>query len=285
MDLATAVTISGECETASRWIRERCAVIFDREQCEFSSGVWIGIGDHVFVATAGHAIPASPNRRLWLMRKDGSFEHQGFPSFLKYGKIETSELDVGFLELSRETFGAYFGQQPLVRVDQIENAGIGRKSRLHGIVGCPVVDVKQVTNVENVDGRPAFVNNFRVSVITLQCTPLSDEDWPTHWIGGYQPNQGHDLVFEYPKGNETVDPRFELKPAELPSPKGMSGGGIWDYGLRHEEIWSPNDCRLVGLQHSRDPDQDLIRGTQIRHWLNLIVEHYPMLKDEVLHLL
>src|SRR5688500_5156845 len=103
MDVATAITISGECETASRWIRDRCVVIFDREQHEFSSGVWIGIGDRVFVATAGHAVPAFPNRRLWIMRKDGAYEHHGYPSFLNHGKIETPELDVGFLELARET--------------------------------------------------------------------------------------------------------------------------------------------------------------------------------------
>src|SRR5688500_1245512 len=65
-----------------------------------SSGILISLGSHLFVANAAHVMPRNPGRRLQLLTRTPKSDHEGFPSFVNWGKVKNERPDVGFLELN-----------------------------------------------------------------------------------------------------------------------------------------------------------------------------------------
>ena len=61
---------------------------------------------------------------------------------------------------------------------------------------------------------------------------------------------------------------------------GVSGGGVWLEPPTPTEpkLWQPV-VRLVAVEISQG--KKWIRGTLIRHWLNILLRHYPELNEEI----
>ena len=65
---------------------------------------------------------------------------------------------------------------------------------------------------------------------------------------------------------------------ELPSPKGISGCGIWqvaEWSREGFERWEPRNTYLTALQHHWSQERDYVIGTWIEHALALIKKEYP----------
>jgi hypothetical protein len=58
---------------------------------------------------------------------------------------------------------------------------------------------------------------------------------------------------------------------EPPGAPGMSGGGIWELGVQRGAVAIP---RLVAIQHAWRKG-DWLRGTHMRHWLQMVAEDIP----------
>lgn len=111
-------TISAEAQ--SEWFAPFVVTIADREkEYATASGTLIEIGSRVFVATAAHVIKANPQGRLWLVKRRGSCESEGFPSFVDYHRHPKGHPDVGILELDRSVAAGYFGHHQFCTLENI----------------------------------------------------------------------------------------------------------------------------------------------------------------------
>jgi hypothetical protein len=69
---------------------------------------------------------------------------------------------------------------------------------------------------------------------------------------------------------------------EMGTPHGLSGGGLWALPLpRAGAIWSPEDAMLIGIERSWLEHSRIVFCTQMQHWLRLVADDYPDLKDLV----
>ena len=104
------------------------------------------------------------------------------------------------------------------------------------------------------------------------------EDWPR--INLETPfDPAIEMVINYPA--ESPDIRDETgNHTKLEIPKGISGGGLWTHGhAESETLWTPDKCKLVGVQASWIPRKGFVRLPRICHWLLLVRENYPDLHE------
>jgi hypothetical protein len=82
------------------------------------------------------------------------------------------------------------------------------------------------------------------------------------------------FAVEYPPHDSSLD-------SSLPSPKGVSGGGIWLPGLDEKALWSPKKARLIGIPRAwwRGYREEV--ALHIEHWLELVANDIPELKNEI----
>jgi hypothetical protein len=69
-------------------------------------------------------------------------------------------------------------------------------------------------------------------------------------------------------------------PVTPPPPGGMSGCGIWRLASGGSSIplWTPEDKRLVAIQHTWNKEVEALRATRIEYALQIIYEKYPDLR-------
>jgi hypothetical protein len=87
--------------------------------------------------------------------------------------------------------------------------------------------------------------------------------------GELHPNTKYDprihLVLNF--GKEAVGQDGER--SAVPHPSGMSGCGIWRLtNAENWENWTPEDVKLVAIQHSYDPERDYVMGS----WVQLAIQ-------------
>ena len=81
-----------------------------------------------------------------------------------------------------------------------------------------------------------------------------------------------ELLLDYPEQNQDAVGQL----AAVPNPKGISGCGIWRLltpGKRMAD-WTPDDVRLVGIEHRWRKEKRYLVGTAIRHAVRLIYGRY-----------
>lgn len=133
-----------------------------------SSGVLIQIADHVFIATAKHCIPGSPNGRLWVLPGNPRSHAKGM---LGFSSIERHEsLDLGVLEVDPVSLAENSpGKSPL-KLTQVQPLGIGRKEKPMGICGCPV---------QFYSGEGSATNPGRALMNFYLTTVMAESEFPT----------------------------------------------------------------------------------------------------------
>lgn len=244
------------------------------DESEGGSGVAVKIGERFFVATAEHIM--KPNHRYEIAPRPAEGRIREFAA-----RGCDPEADVAFLEVragdARGMENRFWPDTRLLEsVDQHEEWPVV-------MVGYPGQFLKPIA--ERWSGTQVE-RTVRCDAFTYMTATLRDADWPA---GPFErgPVAERDIFLHY-------DPEHQLHPLRpdtvgspppsirsAPPPlKGVSGCGIWLPAHVTSPIWQPQ-AFLVGIQVSYFPTQKWIRGTFIRHWLNLIARNYPDLSSEI----
>lgn len=247
-------------------IRKRTVRLLDfTDKSEGGSGVTVQLEHRFFVATAAHVIPR--DHEICIL--DGTDQIATF---------ENWELDkengVGFLELSSDTANAIdreFSTRILLHLEQMEHWATT-------LIGYPGQNIETQELVR--DQTLYRKHSFHTLTLVSELIPTSD--WPKSGDFRRRPPQGAADVFVRfdPHGQLFEQDFTDLDQSESPKQSGdvllagMSGCGIW-LDQYHDDagIWRPEPA-LFAIQTGANARQQWARGTQVRLWLQLIVQPY-----------
>jgi hypothetical protein len=267
-------TLNLQAMLATGWaIRPFAICMLELREKTVSSGTVLRLGNHVFIATARHVIPENPNGRFWIVRRQPRSASEGFPGFVKWRLHPNAHIDVGYLEAECDSLVDYLGHDDFCTIENLADFGPGRENRGIIVVGGPAEKIRHLT-----DGERSHVMAFELMPYGTPC--LSPNNWPKVGAQNRPPHPDIDVFLEYPNECFDVEPNGVTSVATLPHPGGMSGGGVWDQGFAQPDgLWTPRDCKLFAIQSSWNESKRYLRATQIRHWIDLIREDYPDLRD------
>lgn len=238
------------------------------------SGTLIDIGGRLFVATVSHSLDnlISPTRYR-LMTIDGRNHDASGEVVLRTAARRSARPDVGFVELDPELFHSFSTNVaiPLSRLSTSPPEG-----KLSSLMGTPYTTVNLSRDSQLNWGLSATMSGFTTSAI-------ESSDWPSINLGTpFDPSV--DLVVNYPSSSPDIRDQ-QGNQTDLERPHGISVGGLWIHGHVEPEsqhsVWTPNDCKLVGIQASWISRRGFVRLTRISHWLELVREQSPDLIAQV----
>ncbi len=236
------------------------------------SGTLIRIGNRVFIATASHCVePFTSATRYWVLSDEPRQKSDGIPTVVAVWNTPGDSPDVGVLELDTDSLSKYPLKSPCP-VARLKMVGLGRPDRISSLVGCP----GQYLQEESV----GIAKGLKAVVISYNSTPIGTAEWPS-FATSPPLDQDIDVLMHYPSGTNNTTHLGTGDPIELPNPKGMSGGGLWDQGFGVNEIWSTDDAFLFGIQSAWFPTKRYVRAVQVKHLLRLVHQHYPDLRSEL----
>ena len=241
-----------------------CAILWPPDYpTQIGSGTVVTIGDHALVATAAHVVESVGTRDLvlagwydWDTRRfpipQGGFRIQGGP-------------DVAFLILEKSVLeSARIEGLPLNR---LEMDVVHRSDSLFLVCGTPGKEV----------GLKEMPASLSLTYRHICCKTMRCADWP---LLEKPARPDRDIFLHYGR-----DVMYDNSGNRVPviDPRGMSGGGIWRVPLDSDgSLWSPNQSRLVGIQTSMESEGwKWLHGVQIRCWLRLVWDTYPILRREI----
>ncbi len=237
---------------------------------EPSSGTLVQIRQRYFVMTAGHVIPRDPNSgNLWLLTKTPRDPFSdGLPEFLRFKKLAWP--DVGYLELSKEVVEEYVDAEPC-GIEKLCCRGVGRERRHVAIVGGPSDYAKPVT----------ADNLTEITVVTKAylSVPYSKSDWPLVAKDSRPASEEVDVFLPFESGD--IQDIRTGQDMPLDSPKGYSGGGIWDMAFEPGEVWNSSDMCIFAVQSSFHGESNYMRAVQVHNWLRLIFDDYEDCREEI----
>ncbi len=221
------------------------------EPHDIGSGTCVEIGGRYFVATAHHVLAPYTDDELFLILQHDAQEWTPIP----LGRGGDEALDIAWVELPAE----------------ILQAGIDRRFVSHTrlLPNCGHVS----DDVAVVHGFPAGLTEAPKGRRGLSVQPLCYGS--STLDAGSIPDSvaDRDIYLGYPNGPLTGSDGMPAVPIEAP---GLSGGGIWFVDANKQGLWSPESCRLIGIQHSW-MQWRWVRGTQIQHWIALVARDLPEL--------
>ncbi len=234
------------------------------------TGTCVSIRGTYLVATAAHhfvdvpeepfevgvlALSNIPNRSIFRARR---FNFRG-------GRAGDRE-DVAWLELSEAT--AHDLGREFLTLDGILPYYSGVPGEPLFSYGFP--DHMEITPKE--DGQAEFgfaVQSYATFVL------------PTKGIAPrFHPNPDFDIFARY-STRELVGTLPKGRVAKLPDAPGLSGGGFWRVNIGKRGIWTPDDVKLVGIEHEWWPDDEWFRATKVCHWLRLVADDHPATRREI----
>ena len=224
------------------------------------SGNIIKIKNQHFIATAAHNLHGLQEATLVHQSNQCKIKIQGRKLNYKGGN-SGDKIDVGYIELEEPEVG-------VLKVGQLTPESLGYKFNEGDIVyinGNPGADLKVDHNAGNI--------GIKHICATTCIKGVCNED---------------EMYLDYPNDDSWFDENGE--PYVRPEPFGMSGGGIWatcvnklkDDGSL--DVWTGDDVKLIGIEHAWCKPGEYLVGTPIQHWINLIIEDYPHLKEQFTHL-
>ena len=239
-----------------------------------TTAVAVRVGNRHFLATCAHFIRHT--HAIQVGSRRGGFQFRSSRGFANR-TFDDGPLDIGLLELSAE--------QTKVIADFVDEKHI--LTCLDESVPEPVV----------VSGFPS-VMHVRTSRSTMAACPMNlhSETVPPSALPkslselDNPPVAGRDLFIAYSEeGNGQFNTRqqpFAQSSASrvaAPHPGGLSGAGIWLVHFACKKVSGIvyPDVKLLGIQHGWIEKRQLLRGTLIDHWLDLVAEKYPDLGEVV----
>ncbi|HPH64525.1 MAG TPA: hypothetical protein PLF40_02230 [Kofleriaceae bacterium] len=218
------------------------------------SGTCIEIGGRFFVATAEHVISPYSNENLLIVSR---LERQDWtPRIL--GRGEDSTLDVGWLELDADVVGEM--DRYFIPISKLRSFCHHVGQDIAVVHGFP----RQFVDVD--DAKMLLA----VQPLCYGSTTLDTADMPELIVS-------RDIYLPFPNEDITKSDGSPAPPVAAP---GMSGGGIWSVNVNADGVWSTESCRLIGIEHSWLRFK-WVKGTQIQHWLQLLVRDLPELSPYI----
>jgi hypothetical protein len=239
------------------------------------SGTLVNFGGRCLVATAGHTIPAKPERvKLVPMKPPESVER--LPRVINMKSA--GDVDVGLVEI--ETDAPQLLGVKAITIDEIADLSFGRPA-MAWLVGQPE---KQQT----FDAERRLLSFQR---LCLTCEPTDPMTWEAvrEQVGKLDDVTGtlaadiHVLIY-YDFSEPTYWPLEYTRATDTtPEPPGMSGGGLWQCreATGHDAIWSPDRLCLFAIQSSWPKRGQFLKAIQVIHWLRLVATTYPELCSEL----
>lgn len=252
----------------------RCTLaLIDSELSEVTSATLVRVGSHVLLATAGHCLPSVPSARLRLIGKRKRPIEGERLAFLKHARAASERIDVGFVELNGDIAEDFLGMEALP-VERVSDLGSGPTDGCCIVMGVPAAVMRS----------PREIGVVAAPICGICTALVPGEQWSgllPFRDGIPEPDTSLDVFVGFPADGWREMRRD--KPDAAPDPKGMSGGGIWSF-LEDRVPWTPDAARLFAIQSRWDPkrtESRYLRGTQIIHWLRLVAEHFPDLRNEL----
>ena len=234
-----------------------------------TSGVLVSIGGHLFVATAAHAVPSQPGGRLSFVVPTKAIDAGALP-ILRCGKIESEWPDVGFLELDPTE------ALPVLRKEAIDLEQISVRGPGHPECRCLLFgQTSQRIRTEPTDSSQRHLT-FRP--MCYSNAPVKPEEWPKASSADPAFDRGVDIFLPFDPEEETWHYEENEGDGNLPEPRGLSGGGLWQGSQTKVELWNAEGVQLFGIQSRWNEEEKYVRGCQIIHWLRLLHEQYPDLR-------
>ena len=218
---------------------------------QIGAGVLVQIADKLLVATAKHCIRDSPA----VLPDDFTIPSKANRIPIVRSVLHPT-LDIGFLEL-RNT-------------GEVAEINRGNAS----LAQLTVADLP-VRGVVHVVGFPVYARRFVGRDFLCEKTGFQSQVT--------KQDESH-YYLDYPaEGYERDYARQELRKVEMKTPHGFSGGGLWAFLLSGpNELFNPEKhIQLFGIQSAFLPER-LVRCVRIGHWLSLIHDIYPELRDMLL---
>ena len=108
--------------------------------------------------------------------------------------------------------------------------------------------------------------------------PIKPANWPNVSSADPASDQAVDIFLPFDPEEEMWHYEEDEENDNLPEPRGVSGGGLWQGTLTKVELWNAEAVRLFGIQNRSNEQEKYVRGCQITHWLRLLYEHYSDLR-------
>jgi hypothetical protein len=231
------------------------------------TGTLFSIGSRFFVLSAAHVLdyPGIFKIPYYVPSAD-----QGEPVLLKITKIVSSPLpkgadpldidmrdndrfDIAIGELDSESAAKLTHYWRFARLMELDIATLARQA-YHYVLGFPV--------------------SMTQSDPVARTSDVKALSYATGLYEGQRDSRDSsaELLLDYPEQNQDA----AGLPTTVPHPRGISGCGIWRLltpGKRMSD-WSPDDVRLVGIEHRWRKVERYLVGTAIRHAMQLIYGRY-----------
>jgi hypothetical protein len=237
----------------------------DMKQC--GTGVLLEIGDRQFILTAAHTFDELKAAELTLeIITDNSGGPRGTitrRSSATKDPIDRSDdpFDISVLELSPD-MKEKLGGKRFLHLSDVDPWDKRDPRSCYMVLGFPTVENPSDNAARKVSGRAMAFTTF----IYL------DER-------GEVPCLDREVQYLLDFGSEnTIDDAGKL--GAPTAPHGMSGCGIWRLAGAgcSMDRWRFDDVKLVGIQHGRNKDLQVLRGTRIRYALQLIYRNHEKLQ-------
>jgi hypothetical protein len=247
-------------------IRKRTVRLLDfTDKSKGGSGVTVQLEHRFFVATAAHVIPKDHEIRIL----DGANQINTFENW----QLD-KENDVGFLELSSDTASVIdreFSTRIMLRLEQTEDWATT-------LIGYPRQSIETQESVRD----QTLYRKYNFHTLTLVSELIPTSDWPKS--GDFRrrpPQDAADVFVRFDSHGQLFEQDLtDLDQSELPKQPGdvllagMSGCGIWLDRYHDNGIWRPEPA-LFAIQTGANARHQWARGTQVKHWLQLVVQDYP----------
>jgi hypothetical protein len=234
------------------------------------SGVLLQIGDEHFLLSAAHVIDFTSIHDIpYLLSPAKGTE----PVALNKFRVGTSPippnrdpkdpnmrdddlLDVGFIELNQSIVERLLPVRRFATLREVDVDG-GLKRGCYLILGYP-------HKLSVTDPLKQKIYSEPLRYITELCDDPADKFDPTR-----------EVQLKYPEKGLNAG----MAEVIVPSPKGMSGCGIWRLAEMKPSVkWSKDDVKLVAIDHMWHGERRFIRGTRVRYALQLIYKFYSSLR-------
>jgi len=237
----------------------------------FGTGVLLQIGDKHFIVSAGHNFDARRMCDLPLWVTDGVPGNRLLPvGQVVIRSSETNDpyyrtdesFDSAVCELSSEVAAQIAVNKRFLRLIDVDPWDRQEPRSWYMVYGYP-------TSLSPPDEQTRSIGSAAVAFATfIYC----DERGP---LDNY--DRAVSIALDFDPTNIRDDAGHTAVP---PHPEGMSGCGIWrlvEAGT-DTRLWTPNEVKLVAIDHALRPRERVLIGTRIKYALQLIYRNHAHLR-------
>jgi hypothetical protein len=236
-----------------------------------ASGIVVEVAGRFLVATTAHSIPSHPVGHLSFVGNREAKIDQNVPPILRFGRDDDQGRDVAYLELDCEWVEQNLGKSG-IPLSRIHPCGTGEQNCWTFVCGYPTEQIQ----IERLRRGAVELKKF-----TVQCygnKVLNPAQWDVLSEESRSPSQAVDVFIPYPQDDDVVC-YGALTADQLSEPFGMSGGGYWQKQARDQRtVWAAEDYCLIAIQSRWWGLGRYLQGTQVIHWLRLLLRHEQELR-------